>query len=61
MIEAAVLPWLHLGVIIGALLLFIAACAQANDRESACALAVVGILILIAVAAEHGVLAYFRR
>jgi len=56
----AITPWLHVTLACAAFLLLAGCAARANDRESAYALTVIGALLLLCVAAEHGVLAYFR-
>lgn len=56
----AIMPWLHVTLAVAAFLILAGICAWENDRESACALAVIGSLLLLFVAAEHGVLAGLR-
>ena len=53
-------PWLHAILAVAAFLILAGAAARNNDRESACALAVIGCLLLLFVAVEHGVLASLR-
>lgn len=60
MTEAAVTPWLHVTLACALFLLMAGAAARPSDRESAYALVVIGTLLLLFVAAEHGVLGALR-
>ena len=60
MIATAIVPWLHLAAIVAALLFLFAGATWSQDRESAYALTVIGVLLLIFVAIEHGALAGLR-
>ncbi len=57
---AGATPWLHVMLAVAAFMLFAAGAARNNDRESAYALAIIGSLLLIFVAVEHGLLAALR-
>jgi hypothetical protein len=55
-----VTPWLHVTLAVAAFLILAGTCAWENDRESAYALTVIGGLLLLFGAVEHGVLAALR-